>query len=45
MSWEMTEILVRVFSGIFYLFKHNRLKAALNNACICSRQTQKVAEI
>ena len=38
-------LLGAIVSGVFYLSKHRRLKAALNNACICSRQTQKVAEI
>ncbi|MFQ8666928.1 M56 family metallopeptidase [Anaerostipes caccae] len=38
-------LLGAIVSGVFYLSKHRRLKAALSNACICSRQTQKVAEI
>lgn len=38
-------LLGAIVSGVFYLSKHRRLKAALNNASICSRQTQKVAEI
>ena len=38
-------LLGAIVSGVFYLSKHRRLKAALNNACICIRQTQKLAEI
>lgn len=34
-----------VVSALFYLLKYGRLKRALNNACICSRQMQKVADI
>lgn len=35
-------LLGAIVSGVFYLSKHRRLKAALNNACICSRHCSKL---